>query len=130
MAPTKQKGDAALGKAISYFLSQSYEVCLPIGDKRSYDLVVEKEGQMSRVQVKHGGLYNGSTKCMVALRVMGGNQSYFTAKKYQAHDFEYLFVHTAKGESYLLPWDNLIVGKSVLSIEAEKYRSFKIDMQG
>ncbi len=126
----KQKGDMALGRAINYFLTNSYEVCLPIGDKRDYDLVIEKDGLLSRVQVKYGGLYNGLTKCQVALRGMGGNQSFHYAKKYKASAFEFLFVYTAKGETYLLPWDASVIGKSSLSIEAPKYSSFKIVMQG
>lgn len=125
----KQKGDTAIGKAINYFLSNGYEVCLPIGDKRDYDLVVEKDGVLTRVQVKYGGLYNGLTKCVVALRVMGGNQSFYYTKKYAANAFELLFVYTAKSEIFLLPWDATIIGKSSLSIEAPKYSSFKI-MQG
>jgi hypothetical protein len=130
MVLPKQKGDIALGKAISYFLSNGFEVCLPIGDKRDYDLVVEKEGKLARVQVKYGGLYNGKTSCRVALRVMGGNQSFYYTKKYESGAFEFLFVYTAKSESYLLPWDSRIIGKSELSIEASKYSSFKIVVQG
>ena len=126
---TKQKGDVALGRAIAYFLANGFEVCLPIGDKRDYDLVIEKDGQLARVQVKYGGLYKGKTTCVVALRVMGGNQSFFTAKKCKANAFEYLFVHTAKSESYLLPWNEDIIGKSTVDIEAHKYKQHKI-MQG
>jgi len=127
---TKQKGDLALGKAINFFLSNEYEVCLPVGDKRKYDLVIEKESSLSRVQVKYGGLYKGLEKCTVALRVMGGNQSYGYAKKYTAEDFDYLFVYTAKDESYFIPWDDNIIGKSVISVEAQKYNSFRVDVQG
>jgi hypothetical protein len=127
---TKQKGDMALGKAIAYFLSHGYEVCLPIGDKRDYDLIIEKNGKLARVQVKFGGLYNNKTKCIVALRVMGGNQSFFYTKRYNAGAFEYLFVHTAKGDSYLLPWKGEVVGKSSLCIEAQKYNSYKVLMLG
>ena len=120
----------ALGRAINHFLSNEYEVCLPVGDKRDYDLIVEKNGRLSRVQVKYGGLYNGLKKCQVALRVMGGNQSFHYTKKYGADAFEYLFVYTAKGETYLLPWDSEIYNKSVLSIEAPKYREFKLNLLG
>lgn len=126
----KLKGDIAIGKAIHYFMSNGYEVCLPIGDKRDFDLVVEKDGALSRVQVKYGGLYNGLKKCQVALRVMGGNQSFHYSKKYPADAFEYLFVYTAKGETYLLPWDESVVGKSTLSIEAPKYSSFRLEALG
>lgn len=127
---SKHKGDIALGKAINYFLSSGYEVCLPIGDKRDFDLVTEKGGNLSRIQVKYGGLYNGRKNCIVALRVMGGNQSFRYTKKYPADAFEYLFVYTAKGEEYLLPWNSDIIGKSTLSIEAPKYTTFKLNEQG
>ena len=123
---TKQKGDLAIGKAIHYFVLNGYEVCLPIGDKRDYDLIIEKDGKLARVQVKYGGLYNNRDKCTVALRVMDGNQSFYYVKKYRADAFEFLFVYTAKGETYLLPWDDRIVGKNSLSIEAPKYNPFKI----
>jgi hypothetical protein len=55
---TKIKGDIAVGYAINYFLSNGYEVCLPIGDKRDYDLVAEKMGELKRVQIKYAGLNN------------------------------------------------------------------------
>ncbi len=126
----KQKGDIALGKAISYFIQNGYEVLLPIGDKRDYDLVVEKEHILSRIQVKYAGVYSDRNKCNVALRVMGGNQSFYSAKKYQGDSFDLLFVHSAKGDSYLLPWDNRIIGKSVLSIEAPKYIRYKVTVLG
>ena len=49
----KEKGDLAVAQAINYFMSNGYEVCLPIGDKRPYDLVVELEGVLYRVQIKY-----------------------------------------------------------------------------
>jgi hypothetical protein len=52
---TKEKGDVAVGFAISHFRSQGYEVCLPIGDKRPYDFILEKNENLSRVQVKYAG---------------------------------------------------------------------------
>jgi PD-(D/E)XK nuclease superfamily protein len=126
---SKQKGDTAIGSAIAHFLSNGYEVCLPIGDKRDYDLVVEKDGQLFRVQVKFAGFYPDKNGCQAALRVMGGNQSYYSAKKYSDDAFEYLFVYTAKGEAYLIPWDKLTI-RSYLSIEAPKYSSYKVSTQG
>ncbi|MBI4034724.1 hypothetical protein HY380_02375 [Candidatus Saccharibacteria bacterium] len=50
---------------------------LPIGDKRDYDLAVEKDAELKRIQVKYGGLYKRKSNCTVALRVMSGNQSFY-----------------------------------------------------
>lgn len=127
---TKQKGDVAMGRAIAHFLVHDYEVCLPIGDKRDYNLIVEKDGKLARVQVKYAGWYTANRSHRVVLRVMGGNQSFHTAKHYAPNAFEWLFVHTAEGNSYLLPWEGDIITKAVLSIESVKYDGFKVTMQG
>jgi len=121
---TKERGDHAVGQAINYFMNHGYEVCLPIGDKRDFDLVVEKDGQLKKVQVKYAGLYGASGKCKVGLRITGGNQSFNYAKKYSKDAFDLLFIYTAKGEKYLLPWDQ-ITFRNELSIETEKYRMYK-----
>ena len=122
----KEKGDRAVGHAIRHFLSSGYEVLLPIGDKRPYDLVVEQQGRLQKVQVKYGGRYRNHDKCTVALRVMGGNQSYHTAKRYSVGDFDLLFVYTATDKNYLVPWE-AVVGKSSIRIECGRYSMYSID---
>ena len=121
----KEKGDLAAAHAISYFMSNGYEVCLPIGDKRPYDLVVELTGKLYRVQIKYAGYYRGDKKYKAALRTMGGNQSYYTAKKYQEDDFDLLFVYVENGRKFLIPWQKLKIRNS-LSIEASKYARYEV----
>jgi hypothetical protein len=121
---TKEKGDIALGEAIKYFLANGYEVCLPIGDKRDYDLVVEFGGELSKVQVKYAGLYaSKNNTCRVGLRITGGNQSYHYAKKYADDAFDILFVYTARGNLYLLPWSK-VKARNELYIEHAKYSEY------
>ena len=114
----------AVGQAICHFISLGYEVCLPIGDKRDYDFVIEKNGQLQKVQVKFAGLYNDG-QCKVALRVMGGNQSYGYARKYSDTSFDLLFVYSGKGEKYLLPWKE-IVPRNQIHIEHAKYKRYQL----
>jgi len=89
---TKERGDLAVGQAINFFIKNGYEVCLPIGDKRDYDFIVEKNDKLEKVQVKYVGMYSGSKTCKVGLRTTGGNQSYSYAKKYNNDSFDILFV--------------------------------------
>lgn len=121
---TKERGDIAVGNAISHFISSGYEVCLPIGDKRDYDMVVEKDGILEKVQIKYAGLYSRGNVCKVGLRITGGNQSFAYTKKYQQNAFDILFVYTAKHEKYIIPWKDVIF-RNELSIETEKYRIYK-----
>jgi hypothetical protein len=122
---TKERGDKALAQAISYYLSNGYEVNLPVGDKRSYDVVIEKDGHLERVQVKYAGYYPAKKRCFVGLRVTGGNQSYHYAKKYSDDEFEILFVYTEKGKRYHIPWSG-VKARSELSIDNQKYDRFLV----
>lgn len=122
---TKERGDIAVGHAINYFITSGYEVCLPIGDKRDYDLVIERGGKLEKVQVKYAGLYGRSKTCKVGLRITGGNQSYSYAKKYTKDAFDILFVYTEKGEAYVIPWSKL-EARNELSIETEKYSMYRL----
>jgi len=121
---TKERGDLAVGQAINFFIKNRYEVCLPIGDKRDYDLVVEKDGKLEKVQVKYAGLYSNSKTCKVGLRITGGNQSYTYAKKYKKDAFDILFIYTEKCDVYVIPWNKLSV-RNELSIETKKYNIYK-----
>ena len=121
----KEKGDIAAANAISYFMTNGYEVCLPIGDKRPYDLVVELDGNLYRVQVKYAGWYTGDKKHKAALRTMGGNQSNHTIKKYGDNDFDLLFVYVENCRKFLIPWKELKIRNS-LAIEASKYSSYEV----
>ncbi len=122
---TKTRGDIAVGQAISFYLKNNYEVCLPIGDKRHYDLIIEKKGKIKRVQVKFAGLYKGKNQCRVGLRITGGNQSYNYAKKYSDDAFDILFIYTERGSTYEIPW-RLVECRNELSIENIKYTKYKV----
>jgi hypothetical protein len=120
----KDKGAIAEAQAAAFFIENGYEVCLPMGDRRPYDLVIEKLGKLSRVQVKFAGKYKDG-HCRAALRIMGGNQSYHTAKSYTKSEFDLLFIFTEKGERYLLQWSE-ITNHNEISIETSKYKKYRV----
>ena len=122
---TKARGDLAVGQAINYYLKNNYEVCLPIGDKRHYDLITEKGGKIQRIQVKFAGLYKNKNQCRVGLRITGGNQSYNYAKKYSDDAFDVLFIYTERNNLYEIPWKS-IVCRNELAIENVKYNKYRI----
>lgn len=121
----KEKGDLAAAHAISYFMTNGYEVCLPIGDKRPYDIVVEYGGRLQRVQIKYAGYYKGAGKFKAALRTMGGNQSFHTAKKYRDDDFDVLFIYVENGRKFVIPWDEL-QNRNSIAIESSKFNRYEV----
>ena len=122
---TKEKGDSAVGQAINYFISKGYEVCLPIGDKRHYDLLIEMNGAINRVQVKYAYFSKDKHKCVAGLRITGGNQSFNYAKKYPDDAFDILFIFTEKGERYAIPWKNVDC-RNEIAIECSRYKMYKL----
>lgn len=100
---TKEKGDLAVAKAVAYFVEKENEVLLPFGDKRPYDIVVERKSKLIKVQCKYTTHKSKYGVYIVPLRVMGGNKSKNTAKSYKKGDFELLFVCTEEGNIYEIP---------------------------
>lgn len=125
MLKSKEKGDLAVASAIHYFMTNGYEVCLPIGDKKDYDIIVEQDNNLYKVQIKFAGIYSRNGQCKVGLRITGGNQSYNTAKKYGNAAFDFLYVYTEKKQIFLLPW-NKVMARNEISIEHMKYQRYNV----
>lgn len=122
---TKKQGDVGLGIAVGYFASQGITVSLPLTDSQDYDLVVDVEGELKRVQVKtsrHSPKNNG--KYQVGLRTLGGNRSWSgVCKKFDPTKVDLLFVLTADDKKYLIPSD-CIKAKSAIMVGGEAYKEF------
>ena len=119
---SKEKGDLALGQAIAYYTKQGCEILLPIGDKKKYDFVIDRNGNLFKVQVKYSG-FKDSGGFAVPLKVMGGNRSSGNnCKKYKKGDFDIFFVYTSDGTTYEIPYD-VLEGKSSI-IVGKKYQKY------
>ena len=53
MAPLKRKGDLAELFVATDLIRQGARVAFPHGEDWDYDLIIEREGKLERVQVKH-----------------------------------------------------------------------------
>lgn len=117
---TKEKGDLAVAKAIAYFVEQGCEVLLPIGDKKKYDLVIDYEGQLLKVQCKYSSAKRRNGSFEVQLRVCGGNSGR-VIYRYEKTDFDFLFVHTEDKKSYLIPSNELTNSTITVGKKRSKY---------
>lgn len=62
MHHTKDKGDLGVAKAISRLVELQWTVAIPITEHASYDLIIEKEGVLLRVQVKYSSCKNSTIR--------------------------------------------------------------------
>ena len=106
---SKDKGTFAEAQAIAYYISLGYEVSLPLGDRRPYDLIVDKGGELVRVQVKF------TSNPQLSLRISGGNRSFHTHKKYDEGSYDELFIWF-DGSGYIYP---ALFGRNALTVDAE-----------
>lgn len=124
MFNSKQKGSLAVSQCIAKLYKLGYEVLLPIGDRSPYDLVFDDGYKLNKVQVKYAGKYSkGSHKA--GLRITGGNQSFNYAKKYRDDAFDYLFVYTEDGRTYLIKWTKIKI-RNEITIDDKKYQKYLI----
>jgi len=121
---SKQKGSIAVAQCIAKLYQLGFEVLLPIGDRNSYDLVFDDGKKLCKVQVKFAGKRKRGTY-RAGLRITGGNQSYNYAKKYNNNAFDYLFVYSEEGKSYLINWMEIKI-RNEITINDKKYLKYLV----
>lgn len=122
---TKAQGTVGLGEAIAWFSRNRYNVSLPISDTQRYDLIVEKNSILERVEVKTSCYKAPSGNYEVVLKTCGGNRSAKDRITYfSANDSDILFILVGDGTKYLIPSKN--ANKSNITL-GEKYIKYKIE---
>ena len=118
----KEKGNTSLGIAIAYYTSNGYIVSIPLNDTQDYDLVVDKNNVMKKIQVKSTGCKTKYGKYQVALKSCGGTKGK-TYKTVIETNVDELFIVTEELQIYTIPIQE-INNKSTLNIceQYEKYR--------
>ena len=120
----KEKGNSGLGMAIAYFTTSGYIVSIPLNDTQDYDLIVEKENRLQRVQVKATGCIGKGGNYQVALKSCGGTKGK-TYKTLIDTNIELIFILTGQKEMYLIPRE-IINNVSTLSL-CDKYEKYKLN---
>lgn len=123
---SKKQGDVGLGLAIAWFTMNGFHVSIPLTDSQDYDLVVDIDDRLCKVQVRTTYHRRDTGNYQVNLRVLGGNRSGTgKTKHFDPSRIDYLFVVTDAGDRYLIP-ARQIAAKSVISL-CEKYAGYKVE---
>jgi hypothetical protein len=125
---SKKQGDAGLGQAIAYFTMKGYDVALPLTDSADWDMIVEIDGELKRVQVKTSSQIEESGIMKFNANVNGGNMSYNKAPKLiPEQKWDLLFLHhLVTGKQALIPKDALTT-KGQVNIGGKKYNEFLLN---
>lgn len=116
------QGNVGLGRAIAYYTANCIPVLLPLNDTQSYDLVVDKDGQLQRVSVKTTQFKNSSNKYEVLLKNCGGSSGKSKIRHFDKKSCDIVFIVTIKGTMYEIPIDVIEVKHTLtLTSELNKY---------
>lgn len=118
----KEKGNTSLGIAIAYYSSNGYTVSIPLNDTQDYDLVVDKDDVLKKVQVKSTACKTKYGNYQVALKSCGGTKG-TTYKTVIETKIDELFILTEDLEIYIIPIKE-INNKSTLNI-CDKYDKYR-----
>lgn len=124
---SKKQGDAGLGIAIAYFTSKGYDVALPLTDSADWDLIVEIDGKLTRVQVKTSTQLSKTGIMKFNANVNGGNKSGKGKSKVisdQQWDLLFLY-HLITGTKALIP-KTALETQGQINIGGLKYKEYII----
>lgn len=121
---SRRKGSIAVAEAIAYFINKGLTVLVPIADCDKYDLGIDLEGKINRVQCKYSNYKEPSGAFIVDLTTFGGYREKTYHTKYKDGDFDLLFIYCGNRDKYLIPAEK-ILGKSHISIGVKSWNEFK-----
>ena len=119
----KEKGNSGLGMAIAYFSSNGYVVSIPLNDTQDYDLVIEKDGKLAKVQVKATGCKTKNNIYQLSLKSCGGTKGK-TYKTVLDTNVDYLFAVTENVDMCMIPVKEL-KNRSTINL-CEKMACYKV----
>ena len=96
MRTTQRKGDIAVSQAIATFTKLGYDIALPLTESASYDLLVDDDKGVWRVQVRF------TSNKEVDLRNIHSNSSGYVVKKSIKNAYDWLYVLKADNREYLI----------------------------
>jgi len=101
---TKLKSDIAESAVSTELLIRGFKVLKPMGDRLPYDIAIDLDGKLIRIQVKHAW-YNKKDKAYVVdVRRTKTNRRQMLRKKYDNDDFDFAIAFIGEKQIfYVIP---------------------------
>ncbi len=107
---TQRKGDIATSRAIATFTAVGYDVSIPLTESAAYDLVVEDEKRLFRVQCK----FATDKRRQVDLRRTHSNSTGYVVKRSTEDSYDWLYV--LDGSSSEFSTEACLVGRRSVTL--------------
>ncbi len=101
---SRQQGNAGLGIAIAYLTGIGARLSIPLTDTQPYDLIIDHDGRLERVQVKTTTIQDARYgHFRVTVQSIGRNNRGTVRRKFDPADYEWLFVVCGDACCYMIP---------------------------
>ncbi len=119
---TKIKGDVAEQAAVLHALKHGWGVLKPIGDRLPYDLVLDVEGTLVRIQVKCAWFDQARGNYVVDNRRTKTNRRVMLREAYTARDFDFALVYIQDLDLFYIFPVQVFIGyaSEIHMVEADK----------
>ena len=117
---TKLKSDVAEAAVITALLKRGFKVLKPVGDRLPYDLALDVDGKLLKIQVKSAWYYNGNYT--VDTRRTKTNRRHMVRSRYDDKDFDFAILYIDRLNTfYVMPISVFSAYKSGINlVESEK----------
>lgn len=112
------QGNVGLGRAVAYYTSNCIPVMIPLNDTQKYDLVIDEEDVLQKVQIKTTRAKSKNGYYMVQLKHSGGSDNVKAITNFDNTASDILFVVTIEGTMYEIPTKE-ITQKAQLTLTKE-----------
>lgn len=111
---TNEKGGLGESRFVYELTKHGYKVSLPLGHDASYDMIIDKDGALQRVQVKSVESSDDVVQVKTTRTYTSGDR--IVTRTYSPTDFDQLAVFDRRGDQcYLVPI-NLVANKTMISL--------------
>lgn len=119
---TKLKGDIAEQAVILKVLQMGCEVAKPIGDRLPYDLIIDRNGKLIKIQVKSAWFDETKQNYVVDNRRTKTNRRVMKREAYSNNDFDFAILYIENLQVfYIMPVAIFIsYGSEIHLVEDEK----------
>lgn len=121
----KKQGNVGVARAIYEYSRRGYTVLLPASDSDKYDMIVDVNGTLYKVQVKTSRCKVGD-KYQINLATKGGNTKTNTIRGREFADYDWLFCLTDDGACWSIPAIALGDSKHSIVVSSVKYKQYKL----
>ncbi len=116
---TKLKADIAESAVKTELLKRGFQVMVPIGDRLPYDLALDQNGKLTKIQIKSA--WKRRNVFMVDSRRTRTNRLVMKRAPYQKGDFDFAVIYIQEKESYyIMPFIEFATFKSEITLESSR----------